>query len=49
MKLDTAMDRYIDLADLAPRDPTAVDRLIDLFADNASVRLAEETVTGRGH
>lgn len=43
----TAIDRYIDLADLAVHDESALAELLALFAPDATVRLGSEPVHGQ--
>ncbi|WP_039940305.1 nuclear transport factor 2 family protein [Streptomyces himastatinicus] len=42
----TALDRYMELADRAVRDPSALEELPTIFAPDATVRLRDEPVTG---
>ncbi|GAA2360574.1 MULTISPECIES: nuclear transport factor 2 family protein [Streptomyces] len=42
----TALDRYMELADRAVRDPSALAELPTIFAPDATVRLRDEPVTG---
>jgi hypothetical protein len=44
--VETALDRYMALADRAVRDPAVLEELPTIFAANATVRLRDEPVIG---
>lgn len=43
---ETVMDRYVQLADAAVHDSSALDELLTLFAPDATLRLGPEPVRG---